>query len=805
MKIQNKSRGEAVQPLERLTLEAVLPGEVIVSDALGREYKRVQGGKNVSFQVGGAAGVHTIAHSNGQRLHFKVEPQTFIRDRGSHFGTLLDILIWTMVSESDVRQVRRNGKLYRFFIPWLRDHVHVMKGMKYFSEAGPLREAIELYRDAQRDDGMIWDNVYRRPSAPSYWDDRLQNGDFIRPFESGEFEFRRIPVEADVEYLFVEGLYYTWKALGDDAWMQQGLEAARKALDYCVTSPYRWSKKYRLIKRGYTIDTWDFQNDYDRIIEGDIMRVEPEKTRFGIMFGDNTGYIAACGYLAAMLEQTGRLEDAQIYRTRAREMKKRLDDLSWNGRFFTHHIRETPYEADFGVDESTQVSLSNAYSLNRGLSAEQCRAIIATYQRIKEQLPAGAPGEWYTIYPPFRKGFSSQAAPWQYVNGGVTPFVAGELAHGAFQHGFEAYGADILTRLLALARKHGDKISACYTGALLPPPVRHFVPLELEPLVNVAFDGQGTLTRTGWTGEGDNDLHEMMGGEKVLAGIEWNVPTGALGLSRKKGYAERLEISVGRTATSLYFLHTSAKVGSDNIAGQLTFEYSDNTRHSLFIVRGQNIAGWWQPTAPDNKTTVVAWRGKNKKTANVGLVAWGCNNPHPEKAIARLVLESVPNGALWLVAGITLCDVPASFGESPISYGLPNGWSAASVVYALIEGLAGVVDKATTFETVELSPRWESAGVGEVEVCVTYPASGGYLAYRYRASENEIWLESTGSGTSCAVHLLLPSRGLEIHSVNCNGVPCKFTRQDIGDSSYLDFKLPSLAPHQTCITFSNTL
>ena len=72
-------------------------------------------------------------------------------------------------------------------------------------------------------------------------------------------------MENDVEYLFVEGLYYTWKANGDDDWMKGLLDKAVKALSYSLKNPYRWSRKYSLLKRGYTIDTWDFMSEYDNV------------------------------------------------------------------------------------------------------------------------------------------------------------------------------------------------------------------------------------------------------------------------------------------------------------------------------------------------------------------------------------------------------------------------------------------------------------------------------------------------------------------------------------------------------------
>jgi hypothetical protein len=53
-----------------------------------------------------------------------------------------------------------------------------MKGMKYFS--GHLSDGIDLYRDSQREDGMIGIMCIAAPSA-NYWDVRFKEGDFIRP------------------------------------------------------------------------------------------------------------------------------------------------------------------------------------------------------------------------------------------------------------------------------------------------------------------------------------------------------------------------------------------------------------------------------------------------------------------------------------------------------------------------------------------------------------------------------------------------------------------------------------------------
>lgn len=355
------------------------------------------------------------------------------------------MLHYTMARFSEVQTAFYRDRVYRFFVCWLRDHTHVLKGMKYF--AADLRSALELYRDSQRPDGMIWDNIYPRDKDLSYFEQVFRPGGFQMATADRRFEFRRIPVEADVEYLYIQGIYDTWWATGDDDWLAGMLDSAMRAMEYYLVSPYRWSQKYGLIKRGFTIDTWDFQSWLDVQRSGHIMTVDPEWTEFGVMHGDNTGFAQSCRLLARMLRRVGREEEARRFAALAEEIKARLDRVSWNGRFYTHHVPENPAvdRSALGGDLGNQLSLSNAYALNRGLTHEQCKAIIQEYQRIRQDLPPGAAGEWYTIYPPFERFNDGHSGKWEYMNAGIITIVAGELARGAFEHGFEEYGLDIWT------------------------------------------------------------------------------------------------------------------------------------------------------------------------------------------------------------------------------------------------------------------------------------------------------------------------------------------------------------------------
>ena len=160
--------------------------------------------------------------------------------------------------------------------------------------------------------------------------------------------------------------------------------------------------------------------------------------------------IAALRYLAEMFEHVGKPTQAKAMNKRASELKQRLDQLSWNGRFYRHHFAEdSSVQRDHGVDLEEQMSMSNAYALNRCLTQEQCAAVISEYQKIRSILPQGSAGEWYSIFPWFGKNGNN--GPGEYMNGGVNTIVAGELARGAFEHVFEDYGVDILRRIKALA------------------------------------------------------------------------------------------------------------------------------------------------------------------------------------------------------------------------------------------------------------------------------------------------------------------------------------------------------------------
>ncbi len=204
------------------------------------------------------------------------------------------------------------------------------------------------------------------------------------------------------------------------------------------------------MKRGYSIDTWDF--DYTAGRHPWLNFQINEHTFWGVMHGDSSGYYEAFLLLAAMYHRLGRYAPVKRWRKYAAAFRRRANRLSFNGTFYTHHVPLVPAKID-GVDEASQLSLSNPMAINRGLATHPMAAsIIREYMRRGETLNAFA--EWFSIDPPFPDGIfgDEKLIGGAYCNGGIMPLVGGELARAALEHGFEEYGVRQLLRYEELTR-----------------------------------------------------------------------------------------------------------------------------------------------------------------------------------------------------------------------------------------------------------------------------------------------------------------------------------------------------------------
>jgi len=488
--------------------------------------------------------------------------------------------------EHDTLNIRIDGKSIRGYRSpdsraiWIRDYSDMMRGFKYFET--DLTSTVEHFAETQAQNGRIFDYFTTFPEK--------------LPCERENWtKYVRVPVEADVEYRFVKATYLAWQATGDDTWMGNLLPQMEKALNYVLSHPWRWDKTHQLVKRAYTIDTWDFAYTAGK---HPWLQFQIDKNTFwGIFHGDNSGYYEAFLLLAKLYNYFNQTGKSHFWQEQAETLKSKLNKISWNGRFYTHFVKLTPVEIP-GVDEKTQLSLSNPMAINRGVTTHKMAgSIISEYLRRKEQRNLAY--EWFSIDPPFPDGIfgDEKLVAGAYINGGIFPLAGGELARAAFEHGFEEYGVDILKRYYHL----------------------------------IAQSGETYL---------------------------WYFPDG-------------------------------------------------------------------RPSSVETSTSP----------------------------------EAMPT----------------------------DGWGSSAMLYALVEGLAGIQDQHKQFEKLSLSPRWSAAGISKADVEVGYKASHTHVGYNYQLNGDNLTLMVKAAQAEVSFHILLPAAKTATQ-VLINKKPVSFQVTFVEKSRYVDFK-----------------
>ena len=344
---------------------------------------------------------------------------------------------------------------------WIRDHVHVLKAMRHweYDYAG----YVDFTLRHQRADGCILELV--KQADDRHW--RYAAPESRKFFPDDNLAMCRLDIEADVEYLLVEGATYCYRISGDDAWLARALPRLEKAIDYVTSDPQRWDARHGLVKRGYTIDTWDFTYEPASVTNRTLTAATPQ----AIMHGDNSGVYQAMAQLAWLNDRLGRTAKAAAWRARADALKAAMYKHLWNGRFFFHQLPLNVPPVD--AHERERLSLSAAYDMNRGLMpVADCRRTIEEFRRRRQTTDCFA--EWFTVDPPYDFTFARHPRG-DYVNGGVCLFTAGELAKAALENGYEAYGWDILVRVKEMAARDGtlyflyDRTTATSINAALGP------------------------------------------------------------------------------------------------------------------------------------------------------------------------------------------------------------------------------------------------------------------------------------------------------------------------------------------------
>ena len=288
-------------------------------------------------------------------------------------------------------------------INWIRDHVYQSAAFRHWE--GDMTSFIDFILDTQRQDGMFYEMI-----LPMDRERHWKNSDpsCYRLFEDDFLSLVRFELESDVEYLMVEGCERAWRATGDDTWLKAALPRLEKGVAYLMSDPKRWDAERGLVKRAYTIDTWDFTFRPDPETGGGLLKIIPGYTPMAVMHGDNTGLYAALKSLAAFERRFGCDERAQSYEAAAVRLRKNVMKYLWNGTHFVHQLPLDPPVAHDG-HERDRLSMSNAHALNRGiLSLDERRAVISAFMKRRREAKSFA--EWFTVDPPYEPCFCANGS-----------------------------------------------------------------------------------------------------------------------------------------------------------------------------------------------------------------------------------------------------------------------------------------------------------------------------------------------------------------------------------------------------------
>lgn len=370
---------------------------------------------------------------NNPEIGYPCLLSTLNHELGDFIATLRKIV------RDERRLVFIDNKVLVAYLNWIRDHVHMMKAFNHFEY--DLKSFMDFILDNQRDSGYFFELIKQMDDP--HW--QFVNPDCYKLYQSDNLAAVRLEIEADIEYLMVEGAVAVYRATGDNEWIKKTLPKLEKGIEYMMNDPKRWDNERGLVKRAFTIDTWDFV--YNK--PGSNRKIE-EDTPMSIMHGDNSGVYAACVSLSWLNKRFGFDEKASYWSEKAGNLMESLNKYLWNGKFFIHQLHLNHEGAD--NLERERLSLSNTYDINRGATnLSQADSIISEYIKRREQNNHFA--EWYSIDPPYER-FNGLGVN-KYVNGCICLFTAGELAKASFNNGYEEYGWDILCRLMKLAKKDG--------------------------------------------------------------------------------------------------------------------------------------------------------------------------------------------------------------------------------------------------------------------------------------------------------------------------------------------------------------
>ena len=427
---------------------------VRVYDGAGRQYVKQamavrDGCGELAFTAGGTPGMHVIrlfeddidtAFWSYRMGIFRLEATTHASAPGTGIGEFFDWLAPAMAASLDwalydgkwvAGDKAGDNSPMNLAYPRFRLDTTV-----YLDPAEVLKGHLELCLEHQYPSGMLPDHIY---------------GDH-HPGWDGAWQIRTLM--ADMETGLIINVWQVWMATGETGWMAGLLEPMLRGWRWATSAPELWSEELGLIKKPHAADEWDCQM-------GDGSNFRNENSRYVASLCDAVRMPWAGDRLADMLAAVGRADEAAELREFVAGARRRANALLWDGTKYRHHEHIDPVDhGDF--EEDRQLVMSNTWACNYGLAGhEQAVAIIEEYERRLGE--TGDAYAWWSLQPPYPEGHFPRTPPGMYLNGGLFPWVGGQLCRACFQHGFAARGWRLLREFWAVVQAEGGACPTWFT------------------------------------------------------------------------------------------------------------------------------------------------------------------------------------------------------------------------------------------------------------------------------------------------------------------------------------------------------
>ncbi len=116
----------------------------------------------------------------------------------------------------------------------------------------------------------------------------------------------------------------------------------------------------------------------------------------------------------------------------------------------------------------------------------------------------------------------------------------------------------------------------------------------------------------------------------------------------------------------------------------------------------------------------------------------------------------------------------------------PSAWGAATLLCAIDEGLAGIIDIDSGYRKISFSPRFPVTDYTELRYITGYEKTGVKVDVSYILKLKGMRYDITSPAEEIGAHILLPE-GKKVSEVFVNGISAAFSIHRVYESAYVDF------------------